>query len=183
VDAYRHDGLYFRLAGGFDFLSFNGSGPNGDAHVSGATAGSLLAIGGTPGDGFVIAGALRLAEVRNRFHGAPTSPENNATAGELQLGVLADWYPNPTDGWHVGGLAGLGVLALRESQVRDASGAAFAASLFGGYDFWIGPQWSLGIMALFSATSSASLNDSDRNSVGYKFNALSAGLAYSFTLH
>ena len=41
----------------------------------------------------------------------------------------------------------------------------------------------MGVLAIFSASSSASLSDDDKDSTGYKFNALSAGIDYSFTLH
>jgi hypothetical protein len=183
-DAYRHDGLYFRISNGFGYAAFSGSGPSGDAsiHQFSPGSGALLAIGGTPTEGLVVAGALRAVMARGRFHGGP-QPEHNATANNAQLGVLVDWFPQPTGGWHVGALAGLGVIAVVDSDIKDSNGLGFGGSLFGGYDFWIGAQWSLGLQAVFSATSSTALKDSDRDDTGYKLGALSAGLEYTFTLH
>jgi hypothetical protein len=142
----------------------------------------MLAIGGTPGEGLVVAGVIRGVTARGRFHGGP-QPERDATGTNGQLGVLVDWYPNPTSGWHVGALAGVGAITITDSDVRDSNGFGFGGSLFGGYDFWIGPQWSLGLQAVFSATSSATMKNSDNDDTGYKFSALSAGLEYTFTLH
>ena len=156
----------------------------GDAsvHHFSPGAGTHIAIGGTPGEGLAVAGVIRAVAVRGKFHGGP-QPEHDATATNGQLGVLVDWFPQPTGGWHVGAIAGLGVVTLSDSDIRTSSGLGFGGSLFGGYDFWIGAQWSLGLQAVFSATSSATLKDSDQDDTGYKFNALSAGLEYTFTLH
>jgi hypothetical protein len=90
----------------------------------------MLAIGGTPGEGLVVAGVIRGVTARGRFHGGP-QPERDATGTNGQLG----------------------------------------------------PQWSLGLQAVFSATSSATMKNSDNDDTGYKFSALSAGLEYTFTLH
>lgn len=183
-DAFRHDGLYLRISGGIGYAAFSGSGPTGDAsiHHFNVLGGSLLAIGGTPGEGLVVAGAFRGVTTRGRFHGGP-QPEHDATANNGQLGVLVDWFPKPTQGWHVGGLLAVGVVTITDADVRDSKGAGFGASLFGGYDFWIGAQWSLGLQAVFSATSSATMTDDNNDKTGYKFSALSAGLEYTFTLH
>jgi hypothetical protein len=183
-NAYRHDGFYFRVSSGFGYAAFSGSGPSGDAsvHQFGAPYGGQFALGGTPGEGLVVAGVLRAVVARGQFHGGP-KPERNATAANGQLGVLVDWFPKPTGGWHVGALAALGGITISDSDIRDSRGLGFGGSLFGGYDFWIGAEWSIGLQAVFSATSSATMKNNDNEDTGYKLNALSAGLEYTFTLH
>jgi hypothetical protein len=180
--AYHHDGFYLRFSSGPHYISFTGDGKTTDVSIHGFTNAGMLAIGGTPGDGFVIAGVIRGEQVRGTLHGAP-KPGGNGTATLGQVGIMADYFPRATDGWHVGGLVALGVITVSDSPLPDSSGAAFAATAFGGYDWWIGPEWSLGLMAVFSASSRASLKDSDRNESGYSLNALSGGLDLSFTLH
>jgi hypothetical protein len=180
--AYHHDGFYLRFSGGPHYASFVGDGKSTDVSVHGLTSATMLAIGGTPGDGVVVAGAFRAEQVRGTLHGAP-KPEGNATATVGQLGLLMDWFPEPSDGWHVGGLIALGIVSLSDSQLPDSSGAAFAASVFGGYDFWIGPEWSLGLMATFTATTRATLKDSSQNASGYELNALAGGLDLSVAFH
>lgn len=96
---------------------------------------------------------------------------------------MMDWFPTPTSGWHFGGLIGLGILGVSDSWIADSSGGAFAGTLLGGYDWWLGPQWSLGLLAMVSATTSASMIDDERTDTGYRFNALFAGVGYALTLH
>lgn len=100
-----------------------------------------------------------------------------------ELGVLVDWYPRVDDGWHVGVALGFAGIMLTDSALEDAVGAAFSAKLLGGYDWWIGPQWSLGLSGVFAATPSTSLMFDDGDKSGYRFYTLSAGLAGSLTLH
>jgi hypothetical protein len=188
-DAYRHDGFYLRLSGGPSYLAFSGSGPIGDASVHDAAGSSLLAIGGTVAPGLALAGAFQFASVRNDFKGVedPTTGrayrDAKATVSFGTIGVLADWFPDPTKGWHLGGMIGLTGLSVVDADIPDARGNAVSGTIFGGYDWWIGPQWSLGLMAVLSGTSSATMEDDDGNDLGYKFNALSAGLSYALTLH
>jgi hypothetical protein len=151
--------------------------------VRGLGSGGIVALGGTPAPGLALAVAFGGLSVRNDFDGSPIEPDGDATANLAQLGLLADWFPDPNGGWHVGGMAGVAGVGLADSAIADSIGGAFTGALLGGYDWWIGPQWTLGLMGLVSATTSASLQDEDGADTGYEFNALFAGIAYAFTLH
>jgi hypothetical protein len=130
----------------------------------------------------VLAGVLGIEQVRNTLHDG-RSPERKATAGFGEIGVLVDYYPKPTDGWHFGAIAAAGLINLTDSGLHDAAAGSFAGTLFGGYDFWIGPEWSLGLLLTFSGATTGTLKDTDGNEIGYRLNRLSAGLSYVFTLH
>jgi hypothetical protein len=182
-DAYRHDGFYLRIANETQYLGFLGSGPDGDASVKGLGSGGMLALGGTPLPGLVLGGTLSSDMLRGKFNGRPQGEEDKASIARAMLGAFVDWYPQADDGWHVGAAIGLAGITLTDSSIKDAVGAAFSAKLFGGYDWWIGPQWSLGVAALFAATPSTTLRDRDGDRNGYRFYTLSAGLAWSLTLH
>lgn len=183
-DAYRHDGFYFRVSNETQYLALVGSGPEGSASVTGLGSGGMFAIGGTPLPGLVIAGTLGSSTLRGKFKGRPPEEaEEDASAASAMLGVLVDWFPLPEDGWHVGAALGFAGITLTDSAIADAVGPAFSAKLFGGYDWWVGPQWSLGLAAVFSATPSSSLVDSEGDKNGYRFHTLSAGLSGSITLH
>jgi hypothetical protein len=152
--------------------------------VLGAVVDSSAAVGGgTVWRGLVIAGTIGTTTMRAKFQGRPADAEDRATLALLNLGVVADWYPQPTGGWHVGAGIGLGALTLSAGGVPDSAGVSFAGRIFGGYDWWIGPQWSLGLMAIVSATPSASMlvDGGDKN--GYRYHTITAGLAYALTLH
>lgn len=183
-NAYRHDGFYLRITNETQFLGFYGKGPEGSASVKGLASGAMLALGGTPVPGLVIGGMLGSEMVRGKFKGRPTDQaEEDATMARAMLGVLVDWFPQVHDGWHVGAALGFAGITLSDAALADSVSAAFSAKLFGGYDWWIGPEWSLGVSALFSATPSAALIDRDGDKNGYRFYTLSAGLAWSLTLH
>lgn len=182
-DAYRHDGFYFRVTNETEYLAFLGSGPDGDASVKGLGSGGMLAIGGTPLPGLVIAGMLGTSMVRGTFKGRPEGQEQDASMARAMIGVLVDWFPQPDDGWHVGAAVGFAGITLTDSAFEDAVGAAFSAKVFGGYDWWIGPQWTLGLAALIAATPSSALVVDDGDKSGYRFYSLSAGVAGSITLH
>jgi hypothetical protein len=183
-DAYRHDGFYLRFSmGAVDYLSFTGHGPSGHASISGSSDGGLLAIGNTNSAGITVAGAIVVETTRRAFYGSPHDPRGYATASVLDLDLLIDWYPNARRGWHVGGMLGIGALSVTDAYIPDSTGLAFNAGLFGGYDWWIGPQWSLGLMVLTAGTTSASLTDKNKVDTGYSFNALSAQLGAVITFH
>ena len=183
-DAYRHDGFYFRLFTETQYLAFAGRGPEGSASVKGLGSGGHLALGGTPVPGLVIAGTLGADTLRGTFKGRPRdAQEEDASMSRASLGVLVDWYPMPEDGWHVGVSLAFAGITLRDAAIKDSVGGTFAAKIFGGYDWWIGPQWSLGTSAVLATTPSTPLVDRDGDKNGYRFYTLSAGVAWSLTLH
>lgn len=182
-DAYRHDGFYARLSNESGYVGFFGEGPDGDASIKGFGTGGFIALGGTPVPGLVIGGLIGSAAVRGTFRGRPEGSEKKGTMSLAMLGAFVDWFPNPYDGWHVGASFGFAAISLTDAALDDSVGPAFSAKLFGGYDFWIGPQWSLGIMAGFAATPMSSLVDNEGDKNGYRLYSLSAGLGGTITLH
>jgi hypothetical protein len=184
VHAYRHDGFYFRFSNETTYLGFHGEGPEGKASIKGLGSGGVLMIGGTPLPGLVIGGTLGSSTLRGKFNGRPRdADESDATIARADVGAFVDWFPQPDGGWHVGAAIGFGLPALTKSAIEDAVGASVVGKVFGGYDWWIGPQWSLGLGALFAATPSTKLMVEGGDPSGYKFYTLSAGLAASLTLH
>ena len=54
--------------------------------------------------------------------------------------------------------------------------------MFGGYDWWIGPEWSLGLHAEVTGTTSSRMRTDD-DDTGYDFHAFSLGIGYAITHH
>jgi hypothetical protein len=183
--AYRHDGFYLRYPSlGPAYMSLFGNGPAGPASISGMGYEGSGAIGGTPAEGLVVAGAGSVAfGASTTMNGAVAGRQGKATAALLMLGVLVDWYPVPSEGWHAGGLLGFAMPSVTDAAGYSSQGLAWGASIHGGYDWWIGPQWSLGLAANASGSTTASMQDAHNNDTGYTFAAAAIGVQASLLHH
>jgi len=184
-------GFYFRMVSAPAFVSMSGTGRNGDAKISGLGDASVIALGGSVAPGFVIAGMLQATQLTAKFNGGPyvgTSAttadgrkfdvSNQATASAMGFGLLLDWYPNPSGGWHAGLAGGLGVIAVQNlADNSQMAGGGLTGRLFGGYDFAIGKAWSLGLGLSLSAVTSSKLKDADDTTIdtGYRLKSVSVG--------
>jgi hypothetical protein len=172
-----------------------GDGPFGSASVSGLGSTAHLAIGGTIAPGLALAGVLQGAtRSGSTFSGGPSvqvtttkvvngqsqtttsNTSGHASTAAFLLGLQVDWFPRPEDGWHVGASLGLGGVQVTDDASSTIDSVTVAASLFGGYQWWIGPSWSLGLSAVLLGVPKANLQDSQRNDSGYRMSALSGGL-------
>jgi hypothetical protein len=61
------------------------------------------------------------------------------------IGTFFDWFPQEGGALHFGTMVGVALLGLKEGHT------GIAGSLWGGYDFWISSEWSLGIEARLAA--------------------------------
>jgi hypothetical protein len=173
-----------RLGLGLAYTSVWGSGPLGNASISGSGVALSAAFGGTITRGLVVGGALRIADGVGEFTGAPLDAGGHARVTLVQLvGVFVDWFPNEVDGWHVGSQLGLGGVGVTDSLSRDSSALAFTGSIFGGYDWWIGPQWSLGVLMSLSTATSEAMSQSNGDATGYSFTPLAFGLEATILWH
>lgn len=173
-----HDRFFLRLALGVGVTNLAGQGPVGDVSITGVSIPIDIAIGGTVGKGVVIGGTLFGAGTP---FGASVSGIPSVKGQFGGLGTFIDWYPRPQAGWHFGGALGLGLVTITSSS--HDSGGDIAASVFGGYDWWIGEQWSVGAMLVGSAASSTGLKDTADADTGYKLSAASFGVLGSILFH
>ena len=98
---------------------------------------------------------------------------DDQSLGVSILGVVLDWFPDPKGGAHVGLLIGPANIGLQDEDGNSASGAG--AALFGGYDFWVGDQWSFGAEARILAAAA------DHTRLGNAFDDTATGYHLSFT--
>lgn len=142
-----------------------------------------LLIGGTLGSGFVLGGGFVGQDVTEPDVEVTTANVSvsgsiqNQSLGIVAVGLFLDWFPDPKGGAHVGLLIGPANIGLQNENGGSADGSG--ASLFGGYDFWIGKQWSLGVEGRFVAV----LASHDRYGASYDDAATSYQLMLTALLH
>ena len=182
-NTYRHDGFYLRsVASSLQYYWFEADGPNESKSFEGFGAGILLAVGGTPVDGLVIGGAF-MGGGRSSSWSGVSDEGDDVSLGLGQIGLMVDWFPDARGGWHVGGIVGLGANLLTADDNEQYTGATGSVSILGGYDFWIGPQWALGILGLASFSPSVTLKDDDQDDTDYSLGGATIGLGASLLHH
>jgi hypothetical protein len=185
--AHTHDGFFLRLGLNFGPLiasaktEVNGTeGPEVD--YSGLHIGNELLIGGSPTPGLAIGGALLVAQTKD-----PTvktdAGEGEADGTMLFAGIAAfgNYYFDPSSGGHLQLMLGFAaadfVSDSGNSGGNDPSGVM--VGLGGGYDFWIGDEWSVGPFARV-VYSPMSVEDAG---VKYKYSYLNPSIGVTFTYH
>lgn len=150
----EHDGLYLRLSLDAGYLSA-GVDSREDFRVRGPAIGIDLMIGGTPARGFVVGGGYVIDIASSPT--VATSQEKfraNATLSASTLGVFADWFFDPSGGFHAGALAGYSTSRFTVDEINaEAVATGVGGSVFTGYDAWVADQWTIGV--LVRATGSA----------------------------
>lgn len=150
---HTHDGFYMRLGFGLGWGRVTSE--IGDLEVEYSGSGWLLDMlfGGTIANTVVIGGGFLLHEI--------SDPDVNVTSGEVDvavgeasgglgvgtLGPFIDIFPDPNGGGHFGAMIGVGTIGLEDESGDASSGWGFG--VFGGYDFWVSNQWSLGANARY----------------------------------
>jgi hypothetical protein len=185
-------GFYLRFIEGTGYAKFSGTGPQGSVSASGLGSHSTIAIGGGVARGLAIAGTIQSTMTEATFAGGPftkatlTTDSGTAVASakakltQAQVGALVDWYPRLQSGFHGGLSAGLGAISLiNDADDSKLAGTAVSGSLFLGYDAAISRSWALGLAAVMSGATSASMKDSNGNDSGYKLSAFSIQLGAS----
>jgi hypothetical protein len=165
--AHRHDGFYLRLGIGGGFLlgdvveeksSFAISGEAVPGKVTGFAVASELALGGSVAKGLVLGGGIYESTIPNPsydasfYNGAQlVQASSGGTISGTMVGPFLDWYFDPTAGGHVQVAFGWGFISAAQASgggayPRDRDGFGTGAMLGGGYELWVGEQFSLGLL-------------------------------------
>ncbi len=149
----NHDGFYLRMgigvASGTVKTQARLAGSTFDVKYSGSGPAYEFMLGGTLGKGFVLGGGLvgqDVSDPKVTVTGTnnPGSAAGTASGklGIVVLGPMIDWFFDPRGGAHLGAMIGSGGIGLSDDKGDSSTGLGL--SLWGGYDFWVGKQWSLG---------------------------------------
>lgn len=176
---HAHDGFYLRTNFGLGTLwgGFTTDEP-GERHLDAGGSGIALdlLVGGSPSPGLTLGGGL----IGNWLFGAQFDEDGaDSSSHDMSsglVGVFIDGFPRPTDGWHLGGLVGLGGHTLSSNGVADKTGG-FGGAVWGGYDQWVGDNFSVGGLLRFTAMRSTGTKDgtdvaASTASLGLMFTAL-----------
>ena len=152
---YFHDGFYLRMAlGGGGLRSRDqtvGASTNGSADVNAGGGAVEVSVGGTPGRGLVLAGSfIAQGGEFGRIDDGNGSTKMSKAIGYAIFGGTLDLYPHPQKGMHFMGTIGPAFMSVMEDDRthrtwKNSAGAAVSFAV--GYDWWVGPQWSLGFLA------------------------------------
>lgn len=176
---FLHDGFYLRLGLGPGFLHMDGKVDpgNGEYSVQGGGMSLDVMVGGTPTPGLVVGGASWFTQTRDPdFDVAGVRSSSEIEANLALLGAFIDGYPDPSGGFHVGGVLGFAVATVRTDDTAVVGGDhGFGLGAFLGYDAWIAEQWTLGGVLRFSAAGMRNSEDDLDETLG------AANLALLFT--
>lgn len=148
IPVYVHDGFYARLGVGPGYVLGTNEPERGSgkADVSGLALSTELAFGGTLAPGLVIGGGSFSMLVPSPTY----SPEGGGdvdvgTHHVSGIGPFVDYYFDPRQGAHVqAALLLSGIFVQQKDQLESATGFGFGAMIGGGYELWIGHEWSIG---------------------------------------
>lgn len=184
---YQHDSIYFRVAlgAGWTQAHFDGS-----VEAQGSGVAALMAVGYTPevmphaAIGLGLVGIAAKSEATaERIPYAPSTGRSPRAPDDVALGVVGlavDVFPNPSDGLHLGLIAGRGSVVITPADAQDGAAMvhtkAPGASLFFGYDVWVGPELSLGATMVAMHIVDASPADG----FSHEFDRSMTGSAFAF---
>jgi hypothetical protein len=115
--------------------------------VTGIGVASNLLVGGTIAPGLVLGAGSSSIYVPSPQLKMGSAEDDGQPLVQSGIGPFLDYYWDPHGGAHVGGALMLAVTQVREdSDKAGASGPGFGAMVMGGYDWWVGEQWSLGVL-------------------------------------
>jgi hypothetical protein len=139
-----------------DSLELGGSVEGSVAGLAGAFE---FALGGTPAPGLVIGGGIftgTTSEVETNelnVDGRPVSPIKYGQLTFTLFGPFIDYYFNDRSGFHLQGALGLAAMEVGTGK-RGSNGVTdrrtlggLGFMLGGGYEWFVGEQWSLGGIA------------------------------------
>lgn len=146
----RHDGFYLRFGIGFGGVGGTYEPDEADEtfDVSGGGGSSELALGGTIAPGLVLGGGLYgVGTIATRYENGGEADAKALNVG--MLGPFIDYYFDERAGGHL--MFSLGFAGIQQQDGEDLNeainGGGWGAMIGGGYEWFVGEQWSLGVIA------------------------------------
>lgn len=159
---YLHEGFFLRASAGGSVLRTSGSiasqvlgtaglEPTTEYTMTALGWGGGLAVGAALKPGLILAGSMDLMSFSSRsIDGGAGGPAASGSTSGFG-GAMLDVYPDPSSGWHVGGVVGFGVepkfvFENRYGRRSSVTPLGPCVALHAGKGWWIGPGVSLGVL-------------------------------------
>ena len=166
---YRHDGFFLRVALGGAYSWGSGSldtvddslGPPGERRFDFRGGGLTLqlAMGGTLANGLVVGGLMHTAGALSPTYEFEHGPViEGGSVGQGVMGPFIDYYFDPEAGFHLQFAAPLALVILEQEADRRfptenfLSVYALGAIVGTGYEFFVGPEFAMGLLVAFHFT-------------------------------
>ncbi len=160
--SYRvHDGFYVRGGVGFGWTSATfdyEDRATGDLSTESFDFGFDLLVGGSPTPGLTLGGAFFFDAIFAADFESRGRSVGSRDLGVVVFGPFIDAFPDPKGGWHLGGAIGL---AGVQDQKTEKETNGIGAVIWGGHDFWVGGEWSIGPLARLGGTVTRDLETDD----------------------
>jgi len=178
--ARRHDGFYLRLGlgGGALDAEFSGGQPETpDAKADGGAVLLDILVGGTPVRGLVLGGGYHIAVATEPdFEVGTTYTGKGGAVGQGVVGPFVDFFPDDEGGFDVGMLAGMAIVSMNTPRIFgqgvELDHRGFGASGWAGYTLWLADQWSLGVGARVTWTTTVNTESSDQKGAALSYGAV-----------
>jgi hypothetical protein len=149
--AYRHEGFFLRLALGPGYQSLEVDAGFDTLELDGVGFGSSVAIGGIIQPNLALHADFFAAAIVN-----PNATLNGVERGELEssvsvsgVGIGATYFFMPSNMYASFSL-GLGTLTFEFDGNTSESESAFALNAVVGREFWVDPEWGVGVAGQFT---------------------------------
>ncbi len=154
ADPRTHDGFQFRGAVGAGYLSDSESGGGLKGTISGFAPPFELYLGGTLAPGLAVGGTFNFTIAAGPSYsidgvGSGTA-SSDVSLNFLTIGPYVDYYIDPTKGLHVLGTVGYAVENVSSKNSSSNGSTGFGLGLGVGYDWWVGDEWSIGLLGRFT---------------------------------
>lgn len=186
--ARYHDGFYLRLSLGLGAMDARSTadGTTASSNVLGAGPALDVLAGGTPLPGLVVGGGLvtqMAARPTVSYSGDRLGLADGAGTQVTTwvAGPMIDIFPDPSGGFHAGGVLGLADLGLEDPAGNRSRGVGISA--WAGYGFWSGPQWSLGGLLRLTALGTERSIHSGPNQYGVSDGTVAVSAMFSACYH
>jgi hypothetical protein len=156
-----HAGFFLRMSLGIGYLgdsvSLSDGGYSGQVTAKGPAAAFEIDLGGSIVPGFSLSGSFLLHSIGDTnlsndtrtfvdsVSGTPSPSRLTQNPQLSMLAVMADVYPNPQTGFHVGGALGFASMQARRGTEGDGPNGGFGLAPHAGYEWWVADYWGLGV--------------------------------------